>query len=154
MYMHMLIFVVYHCLGIYCYTSTRAHYCVILLYNPLSENISSVSMYALSGSKATPFNSVFKSFPYSSAFVSYSVGGKEELEEKEQCRKCVIDVFYVLVHLCMQEQVTLSSVFMSLLLDSSIHPVFTHRTLVLVFRCILVYKQPPPSLHRQHYCAA
>ena len=48
----------HHCLGIYCYTSTRAHYCVILLYNPLSENISSVSMYALSGSKATPFNSV------------------------------------------------------------------------------------------------
>lgn len=93
MYMHMLIFVVYHCLGIYCYTSTRAHYCVILLYNPLSENISSVSMYALSGSKATPFNSVFTSFPYSLAFVSYSVGGKEEIEEKEQCRKCVIDVF-------------------------------------------------------------
>ena len=96
---------------------------------------------------------LFKSFPYSLAFVSYSVGGKEGIEEKEQCRKCVIDVFYVLVHLCMQEQVSLSSAFMSLLLDSSIHPVFTHRTLVLVFHCILVYKQPPPSLHRQHYCA-
>ena len=27
------------------------------------------------------------------------------------------------------------------------------RTLAAVFHCITVYKQPPPSLHRQHYCA-
>ena len=27
------------------------------------------------------------------------------------------------------------------------------RTLAAVFHCITVYKQPPPSLHRQHYRA-
>ena len=65
--------------------------------------------------------------------------GEEKLEEIEEERRNagnVVDIFYALARFHLKERVALHSA--QFRLDSSIRPVST---------------QPPPSLHRQHYCA-
>ena len=73
---------------------------------------------------------------------------------KRQNAENDVDLFYTLSHICVEEQLALSCV------HSVFSPQWFHlmffllcRILVLVLHCITICKQPPPSLHRKHYCA-
>ena len=86
-----------------------------------------------------PCSTVVEWFPYSSAFVSYSDRSRKELETKsvKWLRRFPSDVAYS----CWR---TVSTVWCTLR---------TFSLPALFFHCITVYKQPPPSLPKQHYHA-
>ena len=109
-------------------------------YIALSSNIQNKTVARKSHS------SVIKSLSHSAAFLSYSI--KRRVRSVEN----VIDIsmFSIRYWKSGYHYLMYSSHF---LLDGSIHPVYARRTLVLVFHCSTVYKQLPPSLHRQHFCA-
>ena len=81
-----------------------------------------------------------------------AMGKEEELEEKDEMRK--ISWMFSRVGACSCGRMvsavrfvvwTFSSPFLFAAFKSC-------RSLALLFRCITGYKQPPPSLHRRHYC--
>ena len=96
-------------------------------------------------------SSVIKSFPYSSAFVSYSVGKRGKIRRrKRQNAENAMDVFYILMHFRVDKHVSLPF-YSAHFLPTVIFARFSvYRTLVLVSHFITVSKQPPPSLHIQH----
>ena len=84
---------------------------------------------------------------------SRAMGKEEELEEKTKCKKYLGR--FPRVGVCSRGR-TVSAVWFVVLTFSSpfLFTAFQScRTLALLFRCITGYKQPPPSLHRRHYCA-
>ena len=84
------------------------------------------------------------SFPYSSAFMCYSVRRRRMKRRKAEN---VMDVFYARFLSCERTGIIVFCIvrtFASTVLSVQV-PLC--RTLVLAFHCIMEYKQPPPSLH-------
>ena len=64
-----------------------------------------------------------------------------------------MDVFNALARFRVKERVSLSSICVLRTFAPTVLFAHSVETLVLVFHCIAVFKQSPPSLHRQHYRA-
>ena len=103
-----------------------------------------------------PHNTVVKSFPYSSSLVSLSDGWRRRIRRRKRRNpENVLDVFHALVRVHMEKRLALSGIYV--VWTFSLPALFVTfrpcRMLALLFHCIMGYKQPPPSLHRQHYRA-
>ena len=122
--------------------SRHIHCCTVALSNVQKSIVS-----------RNPCNTVVKLRLYTLEYVSYSVWSKR-IGRKGRNPKNAKEVIYTLEPFHLEEwlafvrvQSALYTLFYSLMLHS------VARMLAAVIHCITVYKQPSPSLHRQHYCA-